>query len=131
MRWSFPPIFGALKDDPVKSLVHERHRLSNFQGAPLSADASAGDLGPGVEDGLLTQFNLTDDRFIRLPEVLRLTGLSRSALYRLQDAGFPQSVQLSKHSVAWVFSEVEKWCAARVVERADRRSPRGAVMSSK
>jgi len=124
-------MFGALKDDRLKSLVHERLRLSNIQGTPPSADASAGDLRAGMDDRLTTHFNLTGDRFVRLPEVLQLTGLSRSALYRLRHAGFPQSVRLSKHSVAWVFSEVEKWCAARVAERADRRSPHDPVISSK
>lgn len=57
------------------------------------------------------------DRLLRLPEVLRLTGLSRSSLYRLMSEGFPLNVHLSANSVAWVFSEVAAWCAARVAER--------------
>ena len=114
----------------MNSLVHEKSRLPNLRDTPLSA-ASARDVCPEMDDGLPIPFNLTEDRLVRLPEVMRLTGLSRSALYRLQDAGFPQSVRISKHSVAWVFSEVEKWCAARVAERVDRRSQRGAAAPSK
>ena len=65
-----------------------------------------------------TQFDLTTDRLLRLPEVLHLTGLSRSSLYRLvkcQD--FPASVDLSSNSVAWLLSEVSFWAAHRVAAR--------------
>jgi len=55
------------------------------------------------------------DRLIRRPEVQRLTGLSRSSLYRLIAEGrFPASIQLSEKSVAWLASEVDGWIAERV-----------------
>jgi prophage regulatory protein len=45
---------------------------------------------------------------LRLPEVLRRTGLSRSTLYVLMaDNLFPRSVHLSARSVAWREEEVE------------------------
>ena len=47
------------------------------------------------------------DRLIRLKEVLGLTGLSRSILYRKKRAGsFPESVQLGE-------GEVREWMASR------------------
>lgn len=52
---------------------------------------------------------------MRRPEVERVTGLSRSALYRLLKCGdFPKQVSLSSMAVAWLASEVEAWISARV-----------------
>jgi predicted DNA-binding transcriptional regulator AlpA len=48
--------------------------------------------------------------------VLKETGLSQSALYRLIQSGdFPKSFPLtSKNCVAWLASEVESWKQARL-----------------
>lgn len=55
---------------------------------------------------------------IRLPALLKLTGLSKSTVYaRLQegsryyDPSFPKPVKLSTNGriVAWILPEVEKW----------------------
>lgn len=57
-------------------------------------------------------------RLLRLPEVLNATALSRSSVYRLIDAGsFPESIQLSARSVAWVEEEVQNWIQQRIAER--------------
>lgn len=57
-------------------------------------------------------------RLLKMPEVLTLTGLSRSHLYALaQGGGFPKPVKLSERSSAWVESEVEGWIEARINER--------------
>jgi prophage regulatory protein len=53
-------------------------------------------------------------RFIRLPEVLRLTGLSRSTVYRMEARGdFPKRRQLGIGSVGWNFGEVLAWLESR------------------
>ena len=58
--------------------------------------------------------NAEGDRLIKLPEVLRLTGLSRSTLYRkLKEGDFPRPVQLGKRAVAWRESEVIAWINGR------------------
>jgi len=50
------------------------------------------------------------DRFLKLPEVMERTSLSRRSVYRKMDNGeFPRSVQLGTNSVAWRESEVTKW----------------------
>ena len=53
------------------------------------------------------------DRILRLPEVLALTGLSKSTIYRLMPVGeFPQSVKLGGsrgRAVGWLESEVYAW----------------------
>lgn len=54
------------------------------------------------------------DRLVRLPEVLQLVGLSRSALYeRMANGAFPSSRNIGMRSVAWTLSEIEAWIAAR------------------
>ena len=54
------------------------------------------------------------DKLIRLKDVLRLVGLSRSTLYRKMGNGtFPESVQLGERVVAWWEGEVREWMASR------------------
>jgi prophage regulatory protein len=58
------------------------------------------------------------DRLIRLPEVLHICGLSRSALYqKIKEGDFPAQVKLSHRSSAWVHSEVIAWARARMATR--------------
>lgn len=52
---------------------------------------------------------------LRLPEVQRRTGLTRSVVYELARRGeFPRPLKLTERSSAWVESEVQAWIAARV-----------------
>lgn len=63
-------------------------------------------------------------RFLRLKDVVRITGLSRSCVYREVARGaFPAPCRLSERTSAWVSSEVDQWCDFRV---ASRSSVRGA-----
>ncbi|MCW8346552.1 AlpA family transcriptional regulator [Vibrio sp. ZSDZ65] len=57
-------------------------------------------------------------RLIRLKEVLAMTGLSRSGVYRsIENQQFPKQVSLGDRAVAWVESEVQAWLVDRVVSR--------------
>lgn len=57
-------------------------------------------------------------RLIRLSEVLKMSGLSRTALYkRIRAREFPAPVKLSERSVAWLQSEVNAWVDAKVQAR--------------
>jgi prophage regulatory protein len=57
---------------------------------------------------------IEENRLLRLPDVRRLTGLSRSTLYRLSGTGnFPERVQLTLRTVAWRAKEVAAWNATR------------------
>ncbi|WP_350586641.1 AlpA family transcriptional regulator [Pseudoalteromonas sp. RB2-MNA-CIBAN-0110] len=57
-------------------------------------------------------------RLIKLKEVLHITGLSRSTVYRFMgDGGFPMKVELGGNSVAWVESEVEEWISEKIGKR--------------
>ncbi len=54
-------------------------------------------------------------RFLRLPEVLARTGLSRSTIYvRLEQGRFPRPVSLGARAVGWIESEVEEWMRQRI-----------------
>ena len=55
------------------------------------------------------------ETLIRLPEVVRLTGLSKPSIYRLVKAKqFPKQVKLSVRAVAWSSSDVATWIDSRV-----------------
>lgn len=50
------------------------------------------------------------DRIIRLPELLRITGLSTASVYRqMADGHFPRPVRLGKNAVGWRASAVFAW----------------------
>jgi prophage regulatory protein len=54
-------------------------------------------------------------RFLRLPDVQRETGLSRSQIYALAKTGrFPAPVKLSERCSAWLESAVNEWKAGRI-----------------
>lgn len=58
------------------------------------------------------------ERFIRLPEVLYTTGLSRSTVYEMMSRKqFPVQVSLGGKNVAWLASEVEQWMDERIANR--------------
>ena len=59
-------------------------------------------------------------RFLRLPEVLERTGLSRSTIYvRLDQGLFPRPVSLGARAVGWIESEVDEWIRQRIEESRD------------
>lgn len=62
-------------------------------------------------------------RIIRLREVMDLTGLARSTVYKhIEEGTFPKPVALGGRSVGWVEQEVQDWVLARIEER-DRGCP--------
>ncbi len=53
------------------------------------------------------------ERLLRLPELIRLIGISRATIYRYVDSGrLPPPVKLSTRCVAWRASEITAWMAA-------------------
>ncbi len=58
------------------------------------------------------------DRYLRTNECERLTGLSRSTLWRLERAGsFPRRRKLSANAVGWLENEVRAWLQDRAEPR--------------
>ena len=65
------------------------------------------DLAPGQLDPLRS--------LVRLPAVLKLTGLGRSTIYRwVADGSFPAPVRLGPRAVAWRWSDLEHWTRSRI-----------------
>lgn len=59
-------------------------------------------------------------KVLRLPEVLSVTGLSRSVVYAKmaeQPASFPQPITISKRAVGWLEEDIAAWQKARISER--------------
>ncbi|AEH33846.1 AlpA family transcriptional regulator [Vibrio anguillarum] len=63
-------------------------------------------------------------RFLRLKEVMSLTGLGRSTIYKFMadETDFPKSVPLGGRAVAWVESEIEEWMESRLSMRDNAES---------
>lgn len=58
-------------------------------------------------------------KLIKLPEVSKLTALSRSSIYlKIQNDQFPKPCLLGERGVAWLSNEVENW----ITERAEKRT---------
>lgn len=67
----------------------------------------------------LSNLQYPRDRFMRLPEVIHTTGLSRSTLYDLiSREQFPAQYSLGGKNVAWLASEIDDWMQARIAQRA-------------
>ena len=50
------------------------------------------------------------DQILRMPDLKRLTGLSKTTIYRMIAEGeFPRPVQLRKQSVGWRASAIQQW----------------------
>lgn len=65
----------------------------------------------------MTTAEIPIDRYIRLPEVKHLTGLSKAQIYALASQGrFPRQIKLGDRASAWIESQVRAW----MKERADQ-----------
>ena len=54
--------------------------------------------------------------FLRMPTVMRITGLGRSTIYRLiADRKFPSPVRIGPRAVAWRHTDLDQWSDARPV----------------
>ncbi|NOQ93190.1 MAG: AlpA family phage regulatory protein [Methylophaga sp.] len=55
---------------------------------------------------------------IRLNDVKKMTGLSRSSIYDLISKGlFPKQIKLTPRSSGWVLSEIQQWLDDRIAAR--------------
>lgn len=54
-------------------------------------------------------------RFLRLQEVLRICGKSRSSIYDAISKGeFPRPVKIGANSSGWIDAEIEAWIRSRI-----------------
>jgi prophage regulatory protein len=72
-------------------------------------------LPPNEEPPISPEEAPGDFKFLRLPEVKAVTGLSKTSLYALiREKSFPAPVRLGPRAVAWVKSEIRQWAKERV-----------------
>lgn len=56
----------------------------------------------------------TEKRFLRLPQVMNLTSLSRSSIYRLEaNKQFPSRIRLTERATAWRSEDIREWMDSR------------------
>lgn len=88
----------VLPDAPHPGSGHERTSVMGREGDP--------------DESVEAQ---RDDEIMRLPDVLRAVGLSRSTIYRLMERkAFPGSVPLTgERAIGWRRGDVRGWLADR------------------
>ena len=53
-------------------------------------------------------------KILRIPEVIKLTGLSRATIWRLERKGkFPSRLYLSENAIGWHEDDIREWIASR------------------
>ena len=58
---------------------------------------------------------MSNQRLIRIKEVIYLTGLTRSSIYRLMAIGsFPKQIKLGERCIAWSLEQIEGWVSAKL-----------------
>jgi len=58
-------------------------------------------------------------KFLKLHQVMALTGLSRSSIYLAVSEGrFPKQIALGARSVAWASNEIDEWMAMCLANRS-------------
>ncbi len=56
---------------------------------------------------------------LRLPQVMEMTGLGRSSIYKgIKDGTFPAPVILSRRAVGWMGASINEWICSRPPARA-------------
>ena len=54
---------------------------------------------------------------LRLPDVRRRTGLSKTQIYRLtRDGRFPTGIRISPRCTCWASSEIDAWILTRIAD---------------
>ena len=68
---------------------------------------------------------------IRLPEVQKITGMSRAGIYKAMATGaFPTQIPIGERAVAWIDAEVFDWRDAKI-DNARDQGPTQPIISKK
>ena len=69
---------------------------------------------------------------LRLPDVKRSTGLSRSTIYlRITQGTFPKPVSLGGRAVGWLEAEIQEWLQRRIEASRSDSSGVGATLGAR
>ncbi len=59
-----------------------------------------------------------NNKILRLKQVIEITGLSKSTIYRWIKANqFPKPINLSHVSVGWLCSDIQEWVQSKIEAR--------------
>ncbi len=57
-------------------------------------------------------------KFVRIKEILEITGLSKATIYRyIAEDKFPKPVSLGGRAVAWIDNEIDDWISSKIESR--------------
>ncbi len=71
-----------------------------------------------VQNNYLLTINRNTMKFLKLQNVMSITGLSRSSIYlAIAEGRFPKQINLGARSIAFLESEVQEWMEACVANR--------------
>lgn len=60
-------------------------------------------------------------RILKLPEVMEMTALSRSSIYKfISENKFPKACPLGARAVGWLESEINDWISQRTEMRGEK-----------
>ena len=83
--------------------------------------------GPVIASSPFDRLDLHQDRLLRRREVEKITGISRSSIYRLMpDGEFPRPVKVGPAAVRWRESDITAWVESRPVADGDSGPPNAA-----
>jgi len=105
LRCSVTVVEGIIGEQKIQylELPHNRVEFFGFQLLEYLLGCVSGGEAP-------TPKSSHPDKIIRTKEVLELSGLSRTTLWRLEKKGqFPARLPMSAGSVGWRLSEVKQW----------------------
>lgn len=67
-----------------------------------------------------------EQKILRLDDVKRVTGLSKTAVYgQIKRGAFPRPIQLAPRAVGWRADDIDNWIASRP-EAGPTQRPRAA-----
>ena len=62
-----------------------------------------------------------NSEFIRLPEVLYLTGLGKTSIYKLMSSNaFPKPTSFGARRITWKRSHIQTWIESKIQARQSR-----------
>jgi prophage regulatory protein len=65
----------------------------------------------------MSQDTVKNNKVLLLDDVKKLTGFSRSTIYRLiADGSFPKQFKRSERLVAWLESDIQAWLQSRITQ---------------
>lgn len=96
---------------------HARNSLAHLPATTIAHPVNLPELAQALQDYIAQTLQ---ERFLRLPEVKHLTGLSRTVMYGLiADDEFPRPYRIGSKALGrasgWKYSEVMAWINSRPV----------------